>query len=448
MAYMSRSHQNRVAIPVLESTPDLFFEAVTEVYDGGIQADARDRWYAPTNSIITLPQVSTYARVTKWTSGGDKFHRQAALFIDNHGLTGTSWEGSTDAGTHTALAFGSGKTVTLAFATSSPGPYFLERAEQVKSMPAIIVPTSYGGASYGTVTKGIFAVETSAAGAITAVRVVKQGEYSRSPGSQATQNVVMTITQAQGGTGATLTGTLVWDGDDSVYNVTAVAVTAAGTGYGSTGSNFIEFLHGERVSNVTTASHTYSTVDCNLFYPMELYTTETNHRIKQREPLVPYNTSSATYSPFSSRTQFYWKVINADTLLLRDTHAGYSTFDTLAAAEIGSGEYPSSARFRPDRKTTLASISIPLHPDLKGIMITATVNGKYRFRVDAGDRVDETVAASNYQRLPANTPTHVQYNLSTFFSDFSTKFPFKPVVTLQIENDSGNGDFYWQYVAG
>ena len=140
-------------------------------------------------------------------------------------------------------------------------------------------------------------------------------------------------------------------------------------------------------------------------------------------------------------------MINADTLLLRDTNAGYTTFNALAAAVIGKGEYPATARFRPDTITSSANISLPLHPDLRGILLTTTVAGNYRFEVDAGDRTENFLAASNYQRIQANTPTFIPYNFSTFFSDFTTKFPFKPVVILKVVGDS-SCDYYFQYVAG
>ena len=104
MTSMNRSHNNRVPIPILESTPDVFFESAKSYYDGGTEADERLRWYAPTNGVITLSDVSTYGTVTKW---GTDFNRQAILYVDNHGLTGDSWTGTTDAGAHSDLAFAS-----------------------------------------------------------------------------------------------------------------------------------------------------------------------------------------------------------------------------------------------------------------------------------------------------------------------------------------------------
>lgn len=444
MTSMNRSHNNRVPIPILESTPDVFFESAKSYYDGGTEADERLRWYAPTNGVITLSDVSTYGTVTKW---GTDFNRQAILYVDNHGLTGDSWTGTTDAGSHSDLTFASGKTVTLSLATSSPGPYSLERANSVDSVPTFSVPASVSGVALTVVTTPILLAITDASGVITEVRTLKQGEITRATGTPATFTAALAETNAQGGSGATLTATFTYNSGDAVYNITSVAVTSGGTLYGSTGSNFIEFLHAERVSNVTQTGHTFPVVDCNLFYPMEVLVEEANHRIKAGESLVPYKTSTATYSPFNSVTSFYYKVINADTLLLRDTNAGYTTFDALAAAVIGKGEYPATAKFRPDTITSSANISLPLHPDLRGILLTTTVAGKYRFEVDAGDRTEDFLAASNYQRIQANTPTFIPYNFSTFFSDFTTKFPFKPVVILKVVGDS-SCDYYFQYVAG
>ena len=53
MTSMNRSHNNRVPIPILESTPDVFFESAKSYYDGGTEADERLRSVSYTH--LTLP---------------------------------------------------------------------------------------------------------------------------------------------------------------------------------------------------------------------------------------------------------------------------------------------------------------------------------------------------------------------------------------------------------